>query len=167
MPYRPVSARADGLLSLLGIKNLGRNPDLLMESVQPVVDVEPWYLRSAAVAHSETFTAAFASENFQTEFLQASEQEWLYVHYASGRVFTGGGVAGPSGKFYVFRASPGVVAFETPYDPPVPVSGGEFSTTNIRDIWIPPSFGLMYSGEDMVVATSQARVGALVTRVLV
>lgn len=166
MPYRPISARADGLLSLLGIKNLGRNPDLLMESVQPVLDAQGWYLRSSAVPASENFVAAFASENFQATFLQAPDDTWLYVHYASGQAINGGGVAGPLVKFFVFRATPGVIIYETAHVEPILASGAEGAVVTIRDFWIPPSYGLLFGCDDLVVGTG-VRVGGLVSRVQV
>jgi hypothetical protein len=149
------------------MKNLGRNPDLLYEGVQPIIDTEPWYLRSSAIAHAEETAALFVSENFQAAFLQASDDEWLYVHYASFRTFTGGGVGGALGKWIVFRATPGVVIYETPYIPPVTAGGAAFSADVMRDLWIPPSFGLLVSCEGLTVANSSVRIGALVSSVRV
>jgi len=49
MPWRPVNPKADGFLSLLGIKNLGRNPEFLMESVQPTIDMQRWYMEANCI----------------------------------------------------------------------------------------------------------------------
>jgi len=49
MPWRPIQAQANGLLSLLGLKNRGSNPELLSELVQPTVDLREWYLSSNIV----------------------------------------------------------------------------------------------------------------------
>jgi hypothetical protein len=169
VPYRPISARADGLLSLLGIKNLGRNPDLLNESVQPQLDVEPWYLRSSAIAARSDFVPAFASENFVLPALSAADNEWLYVHMAFGQLFTGGGVVTASGQFIVFKSVAGssLIIYKTPEVQSVLVGGAGESVSNIRDIWIPPGFALMFTGNDMTVGATVPTVGALTSRVLV
>jgi len=49
VPWRPVNPRADGFLSLLQLKNLGRNPEALLENIQPQLDMLPWYLASQAI----------------------------------------------------------------------------------------------------------------------
>jgi hypothetical protein len=169
VPYRPISARADGLLSLLGMKNLGRNPDLLNESVQPVLDAQGWYLRSSAVASRLDFVSAFASENYSAPFLVAADNEWLYVHHAFGQTFTGGGVVTASVQFAIFRSVPGnsLITWKTAEVQAVLVNGGGEAVVEVRDIWIPPGFTLLLSGNDMTVGVTVPTVGALVSRIQV
>ena len=157
------------MLSLLGIKNLGRNPDLLMESVQPVLDAQGWYLRSSAVAYRQDFVTAAVSENFSPAFLTAGENEWLYVHYAFGSIFTPGGSVTADGNWLVYKSVPGssLLIYKTPPQPSILSGGAGFCTSTILDIWIPPGFSLLLEGADMVIASSVPTIGALVSRIQV
>lgn len=150
------------------MKNQGRNPDLLMESVQPVLDAQGWYLRSSAVPGQFDSTVAFASENFTAPFLLSTSEEWLYVHYAFGLATTGGGpVLAPNTKFVVFQATPGISIFETDLSTAVVASATGFASSRVVDLWIPPGFGLVFIGDDLTPALTTIRVGALVSRVRV
>lgn len=167
MPWKPISARADGLLSLLGIKNLGRNPEMLMETVQPVLDAQGWYLRSSSVGYNGSGNFAFTSEVIFPAELAASDQEWLYVHYAYFEIF-GVAAGAPRARMGIFRNTPGNAAtfWSTPRSDPLPIGGAEQSMAVARDLWIPPGCQLILSGDDVTVPDAYIY-GALVSRVLV
>lgn len=57
--YRPIQPLAPGLLSLLGLKNLGRLPDGFADEVRPSLDLERWYLNGSSIILStaEDWTA--------------------------------------------------------------------------------------------------------------
>lgn len=167
MPWKPISARADGLLSLLGIKNLGRNPEMLMETVQPVLDAQGWYLRSSSVGYNGTGVFAFVGENiFPTELI-ASDQEWLYIHYADFQIF-GLAAGNPHARTFVFRNTPGNAAtyWSTPRTPSLLIAGLDIAQVSVRDLWIPPGVQLGFAGDDNTVGDTYIY-GALVSRVLV
>lgn len=167
MPYRPISARADGLLSLLGIKNLGRNPDLLMESVQPVLDAQGWYLRSSAVGYSGTGPFGFIGENVFPAELLASDQEWLYIHYAQFQIF-GLAAGNPFARVFVFRNTPGnaQTLWSSGRTASQLIAGVDIAEVQVRDIWIPPGAQLGFAGDDNTVGDTWVW-GAQVSRVLV
>lgn len=56
---RPVQNLATGFLSLLGIKNMGKLPEFLPDSVQPTIDMSEWYKFSNAqqLLLQETYAA--------------------------------------------------------------------------------------------------------------
>ena len=58
--WRPIQPTATGFLSLLGLKNLGRNPDALLDELRPSIDMAPWFLNGAALTRAtvETWPAA-------------------------------------------------------------------------------------------------------------
>lgn len=41
--WRPVSSLSSGFLSLIGVKNQGKAPDVLDDTLQPVIDMGEWY----------------------------------------------------------------------------------------------------------------------------
>lgn len=47
--WRPIQPTATGFLSLLGLKNLGRNPDALLDELRPGIDMNRWYLNGGEV----------------------------------------------------------------------------------------------------------------------
>lgn len=73
----PINQQPAGLLSFLGIKNGGRNPSVLLDSVQPGWDLRDHYL----FTNSEVFnsTATFASGNDAFIPLAAATNAWRYV----------------------------------------------------------------------------------------
>lgn len=64
MASRPIQSQANGFLSLLNLKNLGRLPDTLPDVVQPVLDMLPWYASSTATwSQDVASTAPFIQGN--------------------------------------------------------------------------------------------------------
>lgn len=63
LPSKPIQAALPGFLSLLGIKNLGLNPDTLGGNVAPVIEMLPYYLRGQQQYLSSVASLALGAVN--------------------------------------------------------------------------------------------------------
>jgi hypothetical protein len=76
-----------GLLSLLGLKNTGRNPGQLSDVIGPSLEMLDWYLwsQAEAVASGAQTPSAGAQAAFQTfaPTLMVPQTEWWWVHWYS------------------------------------------------------------------------------------
>lgn len=91
LPSKPIQGALPGFLALLGVKNLGLNPDVLVGQVAPVLELGPWYLRGQQryLSSVATLAAATVNGNFYpitgggslngTVDLTVPENEWWYV----------------------------------------------------------------------------------------
>lgn len=62
MPWGPVQLHPRGLLGLLQLKNHGKNPEQLLETIQPVLELKDWYLQGeSAQSLSGNFLATGAA----------------------------------------------------------------------------------------------------------
>jgi len=82
MPSGPIQSGTAGLLSLLEVKNLGRNPDSLLDAVTPTLEMVPWWLRAQSVPYQAADVADGAGAGSMLAF-GASEKQWIYLHHAS------------------------------------------------------------------------------------
>ncbi len=93
VPSKPIQAAAPGFLALLGVKNLGANPDTLQGDIAPQIDMEGWYLRGQHQILSTLATClAAAPQSFAfypldgatglrgTVDLTVPTSAWRYVH---------------------------------------------------------------------------------------
>lgn len=79
-PSGPIQTFAPGFLELLQLKNRGRNPAVLLDSVQPTIDMLQFYLQAQITSESVTsLTAAGGVITFHT-VLGANSQEPQWVH---------------------------------------------------------------------------------------
>lgn len=60
-PSKPIQAALPGFLSLLGVKNLGLNPDTLVGQVAPVLELADWYLRGQMTVLNSVATVALGA----------------------------------------------------------------------------------------------------------
>jgi hypothetical protein len=89
-PIRPVNRIAQGLLGFFGLKSLGRNPDELVGTLQPVVETADWFLRTNAeqITRFNVYTSV-SVQPFSTPFnawqtpLVIPNDEWWYIHAAT------------------------------------------------------------------------------------
>lgn len=44
---RPINRTPKGLLEFLGLKSLGKNPDVFLDDVRPTFELQPWYMGTA------------------------------------------------------------------------------------------------------------------------
>lgn len=82
MPWRPIQAQPAGLLGFLQLKNAGRNPEQLSETLLPTMDLVQWYLESDVRLNTGA-TAALASgtlgQQLTTTTTQVvpSNEQWI------------------------------------------------------------------------------------------
>lgn len=91
MPWRPIQPNAAGLLSLLGLKNLGRQPESLLETVQPSMEMFRFFTEGRAEFVGGSFSVPMAGNYNATGFtstdLQVPEGELWYVHHYHCEVY--------------------------------------------------------------------------------
>lgn len=79
----PVQIFPAGLLGLLQLKTLGRNPTDMVENYQPTWDVLEWLLASQSIEHATIGSIAITATGFQAfspNNLQVPEGEWWWIH---------------------------------------------------------------------------------------
>lgn len=85
MPSSPIQQLPTGLLGLLQLKNLGKNPSVLLDDVRPIVDMLPlWLMTSASQdpnGHSSVLnTGGGSARGFATNPLLVPQDETWFVH---------------------------------------------------------------------------------------
>lgn len=164
MPWRPIQTATAGWLSLLGLKNLGKNPDTILEDVRPTAELTDYWLRGASEAHQESKTMVFTNESLSATFLQASEQEWIYVHRARGSLYA----VAPATPTHIMATLLGQGLISVWQKGPVPtvlLTADGYANVDVADLWIPPGFLLNFTAWSAV--GDGITVGALITRLRV
>lgn len=92
--WKPISAQTRGFLSLLGLKNTGRNPGVLLDDVRPALEMAPWYLASSAIQRTVAVTSVAIARGIIVQLLVPEDQTW-WIHGVSGDV--GGRIGDLSG----------------------------------------------------------------------
>jgi hypothetical protein len=142
MPWRPIQNATAGFLSLLNIKNVGKNPDTLLESVQPIVNMEPWWLRGAvsAVLPGATIVATGGSQNLT--FASPAEGSWLYVDQFQLELVMPVFVAGNNVRVVVTDLVSGITFWSTDFgvkaNVPDVFAANERAVVRISKLWVPP-----------------------------
>lgn len=72
-----INSIPDGLLSLLQLKQTGRNPSQFAEFVQPVMDLQAWYEASTAEIVASTTSAIAANGVTASSLLVPFNETWL------------------------------------------------------------------------------------------
>lgn len=90
--YGPIQGIPPGLLGLLQLKTVGRNPGTLDGNVSPGFELSDWYLRANQIQLSTTYTqlmAATAGGGYQVfttpSALVVPDGEWWYVNFYAAR----------------------------------------------------------------------------------
>lgn len=94
----PLTARPEGLLSVLGIQSGGRYPQYLLDQLQPTVDLARWYLEYNGTFRTATLNAAgFGVSGIVDTGLAVPDGELWIVNRASvtldGVTWAAGGTA--------------------------------------------------------------------------
>lgn len=86
MASGPIQVSPSGLLGFLNLKNSGRNPDVLNESVQPTMDLREWYFETSAQVDStlrqlSLNVGAAATLGFYNynNIITVPQNQWWYV----------------------------------------------------------------------------------------
>lgn len=145
MPSRPVSSLANGFLALLGVKNMGQNPDILLDEIRPGMDMFQWYAESNAQNAQGGFAQVTPVSNQLNIFTVPPGELW-FVHSLSCFV-----------QLSVFpnateiRAFGSIVSVPHPFAsyvgdkidyvaavPTVLQSGAVLHAPSLRNVWAPP-----------------------------
>lgn len=170
-PVGPIQLSPPGLLDLLSLKIGGFNPDALLQTVQPTVELEPYWLRARAELEAEgwgsnvVFTGALQALQPFVDFATGSrllgpdEKTWWYVHGLSATVSCGGGASVDNiclgwnlvrpGGTALFVLSPTVAA----------VTAGTAVLLSAGGFWLPPGAVLGVWVDNSVVGYSQTLQG--------
>lgn len=84
-PQGPIQTLPPGLLSALGLQGVGQLPDVLMGSVQPIIDLTESYLQVARQPlQSSAYTVAAGAGAYSSAFYASDivipPTEWWFVH---------------------------------------------------------------------------------------
>lgn len=141
MPWRPIQTATAGWLSLLGLKNLGRNPDEVLEQVRPTTEMTGFWLRGISEYEEEDFTMAFASESWYPTFGDVPENEWRFFQYFWMQCVSPGGGSNVV-RFGIYKDIPGnsKLIWRSAMVSSVPAAGVGVGTAELRDFWVPPGF---------------------------
>ncbi|HET9045165.1 MAG TPA: hypothetical protein VFN70_18550 [Burkholderiales bacterium] len=139
-PYRGVINRIPpGLLRLLGLQQLGRNPEALTGELVPVIEMREWYLISQLEAlTSGPQVPAAGPQNFSQTLaptLVVPQSEWWYVHQFSAQ-FTNA-AAGPVAGRISATATVNGLAFRGPVTT-VPAIASARTYATLDRWWAPP-----------------------------
>lgn len=87
---RPIQALAPGYLGLLGLKNNGKLPLDQHDTVQPIVNIEPYYLQGVRQGISGSFPLVAGSSGNTTLFtVPVAVPEGKVWHILGGTLFLG------------------------------------------------------------------------------
>jgi len=162
MPWRPIQTGTAGLLSLMAMKNVGKNPDSLLETVTPTLDMVEWWMRSEARPESVDGVMAATSESFTPVGTIAHEREWVYVHY--GFFVISSAVSTITVSANIQKPAPGPqTIWGSDFSDSKANAGVFFSVLGVRDLWIPPGFRLTFNAFGVI--GDSIGYGALTTRV--
>lgn len=146
MAWGPVSAPTRGFLSLLGIKNQGRNPGQLLDDVRGVVEMRDWYLQGRALQARFVTVRTSPAVGFFYAPVQVPETETWYVHALTVGAQVGFGPAvvvdvvglAPAARF-LFPQTLMVGESITWRDSPVAINATpQVAPPSMRDFWLPP-----------------------------
>lgn len=142
MPWRPIQTAAPGLLSLLQLKNLGKNPDVLLEEVRPTLEMVPWWLRGDSIPVYEAAISAATSELLSPAVLATAQNEWLYIHSLTGwwTAVTNPSPAGSGVELRITEVGSGNPIYRGPWVPGADINTIGSATATLRDFWVPPGY---------------------------
>jgi len=174
MPSGPIQTLPVGLLSLLQLKNLGVNPQVLADIVQPVVDMEPWWLRQESspqlqvptrgITQAEGAGAKALVTGAPTEFVP--QNEWWFVQHATMRITaaTIEAEASFAGFGYIEPAPTANNGQHVLMGGPVPGSTGQvMQWFSCEGVWIPPGVQLVWYVGEILPAVGSSELGFALT----
>lgn len=147
---KPIQLVPPGFLGLLQLKQMGKNPVEMLETVAPVFPLADWYLRSIEIQLNTTYTqlmAASAAGGYQAftnpAALTVPEDEWWWVanYAARGGLVAGDTVNGLRTALQTNRT--GTVRFGR-FGNPINLAGQGSVVCFDSGFWAPPGaeFGL-------------------------
>lgn len=88
-PSGPIQVIPPGLLGLLNLKNMGRLPDVLINEVQPGIDLQEWWLRANLINQPAPSTDSLVAGSYNSfrsftagaGAIQVPDREWWFVEW--------------------------------------------------------------------------------------
>lgn len=119
-----------GLLSFFGIKNTGRNPSALADTLAPTLELVPWYLSQNS--ESMSFTGPVAAVGFSPGFFNVPETEtWAVIGCTvNSQAALGAGVVLTIGGGWIRNPNLAIVA-------PLTTLGTRSTTSQVAAAWSP------------------------------
>jgi len=163
----PIQTALSGLLDFLQLKNLGRNPTLLADSVQPVLNVNDWYKsEQPEVVGGRTglgSTVVYAGYENTATLEVPSNEVWRVRDYTVALVIDLATCTGveiyalaPAMRYRqeAFDVGAGVMVgrsrpfYDSTLTGPLPTNGNKFFAPSLRDFWAPPGafLGFEFNG---------------------
>jgi len=168
--YGPVQVNPAGFLSLLDLKDRGKFPGEVTDTVSPVMDLAEYWLRTK---QEPILAGAVVPVSGTSDFLQlfqVPDNEWWYVHYLLGGILTDtSGVIGWLQLQTNVSGGGGSAVYSWPVQEQLaalPASTPMWLSA--RDFWMPPGSDIVMQGENLTDPGTEFRFnGALVTKLRV
>lgn len=168
--YGPIQVQPAGWLSLLDLKDRGKFPAEVLDTVTPTIEMRGFWLRqkSETLGAGDETIATAASEFI--ELFSVPNNEWWYVHYALGGILAD--TDGAVGRVSLQANSPGgagpAIYVWPDFINDVTLGSNVPLWTPVEDFWMPPGSNLILEGFGLAIGTtSLRRNGAMVTRLRV
>lgn len=139
----PIQAPAPGFLSLMEMKNSGHNPDLLIGTVQPVVNMEPWWLRGERQPIGAIAAPALVA-GYNAVTVLGVQDGWRYVSFVGGTIDLD---ISSAVNVVVFAQSPTSLEIGDIFNPGITLATDGVSPLTAvygaREFWLQPGYALM------------------------
>jgi len=145
-----INRSPSGLLSFFGIKNTGRNPQSIGDTLAPTLELVPWYLSQNS--ESISFTGPVAAVGFNPGFFNVPENEtWAVIGCTvNSQAALGAGVVITLGGGWIRNLNLSIVA-------PLTTLGPRSTTGQVAAAWSPVG--------TVEFVPSGARIGVYVTEI--
>lgn len=154
----PIQLNPPGLLALLQVKNSGKNPTVLLDSVSPTVDMGTWYMRSMQEYSQVVGNLPADGSGTLGVSISVPQGEWWFVHELGLEVRAGAADAAATCIFgLVMRPLSVSNALPiTQWSQPLVGSATlrPFGFAVARGFWAPPGAPLFAEGHYTVGATN-------------
>lgn len=156
----PIQNIPRGLLGLLQLKNLGKNPDVLIGNVQPTLDMLGFWLANDARPDTTQYTGTQVTGNSiisgPTVNLSVPQEETWFVHQFSLQIACGAADTVSNAVPIMYLTGTGVIRWQGMTEAALNIAaGGRGGVITARNFWAPPGAGFgWYLGQ--VTAAVQA-----------
>lgn len=138
----PIQARAPGYLGLLELKNLGKLPDVAVDSLQPIFEMRDMYLRGSAQWYQTALSRTDGAATYNSfgpyagNPLVVPDGQWWWVEYMAVRFFAAGAGATLQQGAAAMQGPGGINPF-TIWEP-VSVTAAQTAAVSVaRNFWAP------------------------------
>ena len=154
-PVGPIQVMPPGLLNMLQLKSGGTNPDAMRQDVQPVFDLEAWWMRATRLKVAAAYGIAIGAPNAIQGFvafldgtglitLGPTAREWWYVHSATAKAVTTLTATSARMRLGTIEVGGPLTGFDSLVvsDDVLSIGAAESGVLGARGFWMPPSSSL-------------------------